>query len=44
MGMFHNDIKPNNIMVNKNGDKIEIYLIDLDSIYFEERKACTWTK
>ena len=38
MNVFHNDIKPENLMVNLKNNFPEIYLIDLDSIDFEPRK------
>ena len=42
--MKHNDIKPENIMISIVDEKIQIYLIDLDSISFEkERPRCAVT-
>ena len=43
MKIYHNDIKPENIMLNLKNDLPDIYLIDTDSIDHEVRKTCAIT-
>ncbi len=40
-GIYHNDIKPGNLMNDKDGNT---FLVDIDSISFEVRKECQHTK
>ena len=36
-GIYHNDIKPGNLMNDKDGNT---FLVNIDSISFEVRKVC----
>jgi hypothetical protein len=39
-GIYHNDIKPDNLMTDKDGNT---FLVDMDSISFDVRKEFTHT-
>jgi|LakMenEpi03Aug12_release.lakeMendotaPanAssembly.Ray.scaffolds.fasta_scaffold3415106_1 hypothetical protein len=43
MKIYHNDIKPENVMLNLKNDLPDIYLIDTDSIDHKARKTCAFT-